>query len=378
MAILLDIRKRLLYAKYLLFRAKRAQTERNELSVAVSLLLMHDASELLMLAVTDHLGLGSNESFMEFWEKVKQSGHKEPAHKVPMEQLNSLRVGLKHKGTLPHAQTVRDLLPRVEAFCEEVTKELLDVSFSDLSLAILVADDDVRNTLQEAEKALTNGYKKSAYLNVRLAFDKLHRLMSKDISLIKKPQGIKVPKSALPNETKQGLLNLQGVVFDLVGTMNTLVLGIDPVSYRFLISNTPAVSWTLSGDCLDCHTSGPNSRHIRFRTGGCRSSRLLRANMNSRRQATTGASTCRCLRRKQRKEKKYGCRNCSLRKAAEKICRPVIAMFPRLQGRECRRVVPWFPHRGPSVVVAFLAERREFRLIFSVTVSSNEAQHILI
>ena len=185
---------------------------------------------------------------MEFWDKVKQSGHKEPAHKVPMEQLNSLRVGLKHKGTLPHAQTVRDLLPRVEAFCEEVTKELLDVSFSDLSLAILVADDDVRNTLQEAEQALTNGDKKSAYLNVRLAFDKLHRLMSKDISLIKKPQGIKVPKSALPNETKQGLLNLQGVVFDLVGTMNTLVLGIDPVRYRFLISNTPAVSWTLSGD----------------------------------------------------------------------------------------------------------------------------------
>ena len=83
---------------------------------------------------------------------------------------------------------------------------------------------------------------------MRLAFDKLHRLISKDISLIKKPRGIKVPKSALPNETKQGLLNLQGIVFDLVGTMNTLVLGIDPVRYRYLISNTPTVSWTLSGD----------------------------------------------------------------------------------------------------------------------------------
>jgi hypothetical protein len=81
MAISLDIHKQMLYAKYLLFRAKRAQTERNELAVAVSLLLMHDASELLMLAITDHLGLGSKWNFMEFWDKVKQSGQKEPAHK---------------------------------------------------------------------------------------------------------------------------------------------------------------------------------------------------------------------------------------------------------------------------------------------------------
>jgi hypothetical protein len=247
MAVSLDIRKRLLYAKYLLSSAKRAQTERNELAIAASLLLMHDASELLMLAVTDHLGLGSNWNFMQFWEKVKQKGGKEPGHKIPMGQLNDLRVGLKHKGTLPHAQTVRDLMPRIDAFCEEVTKDLLDLDFAQLSLADLVADDNVRNTLQEAEQALKAGDRKSAFLNLRLAFDKLRGLIASDVALIKKPRGIKVPKGALPNETKQGLLNLQGVVYDLVGTLNTVILGIDPVRYRLLIANTPAVSWTLSG-----------------------------------------------------------------------------------------------------------------------------------
>jgi hypothetical protein len=40
MAVSRDIRKRLLYAKYLLFRAKKAQTERNELAIAASMLLM--------------------------------------------------------------------------------------------------------------------------------------------------------------------------------------------------------------------------------------------------------------------------------------------------------------------------------------------------
>jgi hypothetical protein len=82
---------------------------------------------------------------------------------------------------------------------------------------------------------------------MRAQADKLRRLIATDVALVKKPLGIKVPKGALPNETMQGLLNLQGVVFDLVGTLNTLMLGIDPVKYRFLIANTPAVSWTVSG-----------------------------------------------------------------------------------------------------------------------------------
>src|ERR1700733_14514777 len=46
-----DIRKRLLYVKYLLSRSRRAHGEGDELGVAVSLLLMHDAAEMLMLAV---------------------------------------------------------------------------------------------------------------------------------------------------------------------------------------------------------------------------------------------------------------------------------------------------------------------------------------
>jgi hypothetical protein len=248
MSVSPDIRKRLLYAKYLLSRAKNAQTERNELAIAASLLLMHDASELLMLAVADHLQLGKWE-FMDFWEKVKQKGKAEPGHKMAMSQLNSLRVGLKHRGTLPHVQTVRDIAPRVDAFCEEVTKNLLEVDFAELSLADLIASDDVRNTLREAEKELISGNRQQAFLNVRLAFDKLLRLIEsgKSVALIKKPRGIKLPRD-VPHETKLSIQNLQGVVFDLVGAVNTLILGIDPVRYRFLMANTPAVSWTMSGD----------------------------------------------------------------------------------------------------------------------------------
>jgi hypothetical protein len=255
MTISPDIRKRLLYGKYLLFRAKTAQTERNELGVAVSLLLMHDAAELVMLAAADYLQLGSKWTFMEFWEKVKLSGRREPGHKVPMDQLNTLRVGLKHKGTLPHSQTVRDLTPRVEAFCEEVSKDLLDLDFADLSLADLVSDDDVRNALRESQQALKTRDRDKAFLNVRIAFDKLHRLISNDVALIEEPRSINIASGAWPSEVERGVKQLerglegfQEAITESVRTLNVLMLGIDPMKYRFLIDNTPHVSWTVSGE----------------------------------------------------------------------------------------------------------------------------------
>src|SRR2546428_10766989 len=79
----------------------------------------------------------------------------EPPQRILMDSLNNMRVGLKHKGNLPNAQRVRDLLPRVESFCEDVTKMYLQVDFGELSLADLVADEDVRNALRDAQKALT-------------------------------------------------------------------------------------------------------------------------------------------------------------------------------------------------------------------------------
>lgn len=202
MAVSPDIRKRVLYAKYLLSRAKKDQNDRNELAVAACLLLLHDAAELLMLAATDHLGIGSNWKFMDFWEKVKQSGNKEPGHKTPMGQLNDMRVSLKHKGILPRPQSVRDLFPRVEIFCEEVTKDLLGLDFAELSLADLVADDDVRNALRDATQALNSGDKNKAFINVRIAFDKLHRLISKDAPLIDEPKRIRSSHSDIPRESR--------------------------------------------------------------------------------------------------------------------------------------------------------------------------------
>ena len=64
------------------------------MSLSVSLLLMHDAVELLMLAVLDHMQIApkKNREFMDFWPLVRDSGRQEPPDKIPMDCLYKLRV----------------------------------------------------------------------------------------------------------------------------------------------------------------------------------------------------------------------------------------------------------------------------------------------
>jgi hypothetical protein len=186
---------------------------------------------------------------MEFWDKVKQSGHKEPGHKVPMGQLNDMRVSLRHKGILPRPQSVRDLFPRIEIFCEEVTKDLLQEVFGEFSLADLVADDEVRNDLRAAIQALNSSDKNQAFINVRTAFDKLHRLISKDIPLIDEPHRLRSSRREIPKNSMDDLSALHEVLSYCVETLNVSMLGIDPIRYRSS-STIPRISPGLSQDFI--------------------------------------------------------------------------------------------------------------------------------
>jgi hypothetical protein len=91
-----DVQRRIVNAKYVLERAATLQAESNEMSLSISLLLMHGAIELVMLAVLDHLKVAtkSRREFMDFWEDIKQAGPQEPPDRIPMESLNKVRVSL--------------------------------------------------------------------------------------------------------------------------------------------------------------------------------------------------------------------------------------------------------------------------------------------
>ena len=172
-----DIHRRIVNAKYVFERAISIQAENDEMSLSIALLLAHDAIELLMLAVLDHVGAKPNarRNFMDFWPDMKHATSQEPPDLIPMEGLNKLRIGLKHNGNLPHAQTVRGLVPRCKGFFENVLNAYCQLQYEDVSLLDMLPDAEVISLLKKSEKAFQSGDKLSAMLNLKFAFHKIER-----------------------------------------------------------------------------------------------------------------------------------------------------------------------------------------------------------
>lgn len=243
-----EVRKRLLNAKYFLRRARRMQAEHLDLSIAMSLLLVHDAVEMLMLAVIDHLHVPTSKKrdFMDFWKEIRDLGHPEPPYRTAIDQLNSLRVGLKHKGSIPRAQTVTDLMPRIEAFCADAVRDYVAIEFETLSLADLVEPPDVRDFLRKADEEYAKGEKQQAIIQVRMAFDALLRGAYKTAPQLKS-QVPRIP-SGLPGEAGKILKAVFTLIKSLEFRVNASLLGIDPIRHSRFVSRTPVVQYAYSGD----------------------------------------------------------------------------------------------------------------------------------
>lgn len=243
-----DIHRLVVIAKYILERAAKLQAESNEVSLSISLLLMHDAVELLMVAVSDHLQLPKKQrEFMAFWPEIKEAGHPEPPDLVKMGQLNKLRVGFKHYGTLPHSQTVRDLLPRVRAFFENVLKDYCGLSYSDVSLIDLVPDPEVCSMLHDAQNKFSSGDKPEALKTLRIALRKVEHPNGKDLPLLQAPAKPRLPSEMDRAGLGQYLDQLHSFLGESALRTNAIMLGVDPVRYASFARNTPNIVWSASG-----------------------------------------------------------------------------------------------------------------------------------
>jgi hypothetical protein len=242
-----DIYRRLVNAKYVLGRAAISQRENNEMSQAISVLLLHDAVEILMIAILDHLNINipKNREFMAFWGLVKQAGHPDAPDKAAMESLNTIRVGLKHKAILPNSRDVRDLLTRTHGFFENVLALYGDLSFSDVSLIDLVTDPVVREMLSKAREKFSGNDKNRAMVDLRLAFDKVQQPENRRLPEIYPP---KVPNldAVLRSAGWESYLGQLHKFLQTSATItNVLMLGVDPVRYFDFNHSVPSIQRTM-------------------------------------------------------------------------------------------------------------------------------------
>jgi hypothetical protein len=92
-----DIHRRRVNAKYVLERASSVQAERNEMITSIAVLLLHDAIELLMIAVLDRLKCtGKLQTRVQGLLAAREAGHRQrwTGQAANGDRLNQVRVGL--------------------------------------------------------------------------------------------------------------------------------------------------------------------------------------------------------------------------------------------------------------------------------------------
>jgi hypothetical protein len=242
-----DLLKRTTYSKYLMDRAYDLRQQSSDLGAAQAILFAHDSAEMLMRVIADHQHVRFPENFLAFWEEIKRKTNIEPPHKGQMDRLNSVRVAFKHKGILPNASVVADLLPIARSFCEEATETFLGIKYDDVSLADLIPNDRARQLLKDAEAAAVAKNMAEALKALGIAFDILLR-----DAVAKSKAGI-VGNFNLSYFSQQELgshaqREISKAVQQLADTVNMLVLGIDPIKQKRFSLLTPVRQHTVSGD----------------------------------------------------------------------------------------------------------------------------------
>ncbi|MFD6691324.1 hypothetical protein [Micromonospora aurantiaca (nom. illeg.)] len=163
--------RRLAFIRYL-HRLADAQAQLPDPQSAVSLLLLHDAVESLLLLVADHYGLASPK-FEDYWKVLNP--------KVPggltgfrgMQRLHRSRNDLKHNGVVPSSATITLAGSDAAAFMSATVQAVFAVDYTDVSMVDVVSQAKVRAELRAAEVEHSGGKTRLAMVKLRDAFNEL-------------------------------------------------------------------------------------------------------------------------------------------------------------------------------------------------------------
>lgn len=250
-----DIVRRLGFVRYL-YGAAVEQSRLPEPMCASSVLTFHDAAELFLLLACKHKDTATPQTFMDHWEKL---GHKLPnaqiTQKQGMKELDKARANLKHFGIIPARDNIQEYLYTTKRFFEENTPTLFGVSFYGVSLADLVHNPVVRDTLKEALKLEEEGDLKGALGNVAIAFAKLvgdYRKAETFGFQVEPPAFRWTPSSKLAGRSidpatekiNEQIYSLRKAIFPMQDAVAVIVLGLDYERYRRFRELTPEVAET--------------------------------------------------------------------------------------------------------------------------------------
>jgi hypothetical protein len=148
--------RRLVYAKYLLWKAGETIDSKSPLAHALGVLPLQDSAEMFLRTIADALqvALKTNCPFNAIIDAINASPNSKGIP-VPyaneLNRLNTIRVNFKHHGIEPTAKDVNDCRRDTERFAGDGLRIYLGQSLDELSLALLVRHRQVQKGIKDAE-----------------------------------------------------------------------------------------------------------------------------------------------------------------------------------------------------------------------------------
>ena len=130
------------------------------ISAGMAISLFQDSIEICSWSILKELDaqVNDNTSFTKFFDFVEKAPKNKESKKLPfkakMLELNKARVNFKHYGNLPDISEAKKFQGYSEEFLRVSFNEFFNLDFDSISLSQLIPFDDVRDSVESAEKAL--------------------------------------------------------------------------------------------------------------------------------------------------------------------------------------------------------------------------------
>jgi hypothetical protein len=226
---------RLILAKTFLEHGRRNAAEQDVTSLAIAVVNVHDAFDNLLGAIATHVGthLAENASLMKVFDRLA-SDHALPG-RSQLEQLNTMRNGVKHQGLHPNADVVRRIVAEVTALADDLTVRFFQKPATSFRSVDLIRDDQLRSDMALALSVMDTGDYRNALEQLAFIMFRIYELPS----LHDKRMGrvVAALRGAQPSETAYDFPEIDKTVQRL----DFVELGLDPREYELFHTVVPRV-----------------------------------------------------------------------------------------------------------------------------------------
>jgi len=240
----------LLLTKRLFGEASVYADRADPVSCGIAISMLQDAAELYIWTLVKERNLTTKDQagFVSNIETLQKAGVTVP-YAAKLLELNKARIGFKHYGNLPAPEEARKHHTYVEDFLRSAMLEHFAIKFDDLSLVDLIADAEIKQHLQAAEKQFQLGSFRECVEDLAKAkvtlFGKLNRYVPKVDSCLRDTDRILNRIDGVNN------VNSFAYLAEYLGTIRetslVALLRLPLNDYNFLRTNLPSASKTVGG-----------------------------------------------------------------------------------------------------------------------------------